>query len=74
MQLKQFCVSSTDFQGTFQARTQGCWPARLDPGVFVLVEAFENKQEDRGAQSCEVVRFQGQREKTITQDIMDIMC
>lgn len=26
--------------------TQGCSPPHVDPGVFVLVEAFENKQED----------------------------
>lgn len=63
VQLKQFYVGSTDFQATSEAHTR---PVRVDLGVFVLVEAFENKQEDRGPQSCEVVRLQGRRKKTIT--------
>lgn len=29
--------------------TQGRQPVEVDLRVFVLVEAFENKQEDRGA-------------------------
>lgn len=46
-------------------------PLRLLANLWVLVpgEAFENKQEDRGAHSFKVMRVQGQRKTTITNGV-----
>lgn len=45
--------------------TQGRSPVRVDLRVFVLVEAFENKQEDRGPQSVKWWDFRGGGKKQL---------